>query len=62
MDSKADIKIEEAQEGTDERVITISGTERNIQTAQYLLQQCVKEFSGPIGGGTGSNSGFGSGY
>ena len=62
MDSKADIKIAEAQEGTDERVITISGTERNIQTAQYLLQQCVREFAGPAGGGSGGNSGFGSGF
>lgn len=62
MDSKADIKIAEAVEGADERVITISGTERNIQTAQYLLQQCVREFSGPVGGGSGGSSGFGSGF
>ena len=62
MDSKADIKIAEAVEGADERVITISGTERNIQTAQYLLQQCVREFAGPVGGGGGKNSGFGSGF
>merc|ERR1719361_1104459 len=43
MDSKADIKIAEAVEGSQERIITISGTERNIQTAQYLLQQCRLE-------------------
>ena len=62
MDSKADIKIAESIEGSDERIITISGTERNIQTAQYLLQQCVREFAGPVGGGSGGNSGFGSGF
>ena len=62
MDSKADIKIAEAVEGSQERIITISGTERNIQTAQYLLQQCVREFSGPSSGGSSGYSGFGGGH
>ena len=62
MDSKANIKIAEAVEGTEERVITISGTERNIQTAQYLLQQCVREFAGTSGAGSGGNPGYGSGF
>merc|ERR1711884_214235 len=41
-DSKAGITIGEANEN-DERVITIEGTAKQIQTAQYLLQQAVKE-------------------
>ena len=45
-DSKAGITIGEANEN-DERVITIEGTAKQIQTAQYLLQQAVKEHQGP---------------
>ena len=45
-DSKAGITIGEANEN-DERVITIEGTQKQIQTAQYLLQQAVKEHQGP---------------
>jgi len=44
MDSQADIKVDEPEEGSDDRVITITGTPQNIQTAQYLLQQCVRTF------------------
>merc|ERR1712189_81501 len=41
-DSKASIILGEANE-QDERVITIEGSPKQIQTAQYLLQQAVKE-------------------
>jgi len=44
MDSQADIKVDEPEEGSDDRVITITGTPESIQTAQYLLQQCVRTF------------------
>jgi len=44
MDSQADIKVDEPEEGSDDRVITITGTPQSIQTAQYLLQQCVRTF------------------
>lgn len=44
-DSKAGITLGEANEN-DERVITIEGTAKQIQTAQYLLQQAVKEHQG----------------
>ena len=37
-DSGAHIIVDPAQ-GSDERIITISGTQTQIQTAQYLLQQ-----------------------
>jgi len=43
QDSNAIIKILEAKEGAEERIISITGTDRSIQIAQYLLQQCVKE-------------------
>merc|ERR1719370_2161803 len=41
--SKAQIKIEEPEESTAERVITISGELKQIKMAQYLLQQAVRE-------------------
>merc|ERR1711999_38344 len=44
-DSKASIILGEANE-QDERVITIEGSPKQIQTAQYLLQQAVKEHQG----------------
>ena len=50
-DSKAGITLGEANEN-DERVITIEGTAKQIQTAQYLLQQAVKEHQGPREGGS----------
>ena len=64
-DSKAGITIDEAAPGTNERIITITGSKRQIQTAQYLLQQSVRENSGGGGGGGGGgngNAGGGGGY
>jgi len=49
-DSKATITIDEPLPGSQERIITITGTERSIQTAQYLLQQSVRDHSNPPGG------------
>jgi len=43
-DSRADIQIAEPESGSRERIITISGSKQAIQTAQYLLQQSVREF------------------
>ncbi|GAB6018779.1 hypothetical protein CHUAL_000444 [Chamberlinius hualienensis] len=45
-DSGAGIIIDEAVPGSSERVITISGTSQQIQMAQYLLQQSVRDHSG----------------
>jgi len=50
-DSKATITIDEPAPGSTERVITIAGNKKQIQTAQYLLQQSVRENSGVGGGG-----------
>ncbi|UYV80134.1 hypothetical protein LAZ67_18001802, partial [Cordylochernes scorpioides] len=44
-ESGAGITIDESQPGSNERVITISGTPQQIQMAQYLLQQNVREHS-----------------
>ncbi|CAI5439424.1 unnamed protein product [Caenorhabditis angaria] len=41
QDSGAQITLEQAT-GQPERIITITGTEQQIHTAQYLLQQCVR--------------------
>ncbi|CAB3407071.1 unnamed protein product [Caenorhabditis bovis] len=41
QESGAQITLEAAQ-GQPERIITITGTEHQIHTAQYLLQQCVR--------------------
>ncbi len=66
-DSKATITIDEPQQGSNERIITITGTERQIQTAQYLLQQSVRENApaslltggaGGQGGGPYGNGGY----
>jgi len=46
-DSKATITIDEPLPGSQERIITITGSERSIQTAQYLLQQSVRDHSNP---------------
>jgi heterogeneous nuclear ribonucleoprotein K len=46
-DSKASITIDEPVQGSQERIITITGTQRQIQTAQFLLQQSVREHAGP---------------
>ena len=54
-DSKANITIDEPLPGSNERIITIAGSQRQIQTAQFLLQQSVREhgpqagFNGPPG-------------
>lgn len=45
MESGADIKIDRGEPGQD-RIITIRGTQEQIQNAQYLLQMCVKKYSG----------------
>merc|ERR1712223_1668940 len=46
-DSKASITIDEPVQGSNERIITITGSQRQIQTAQFLLQQSVREHAGP---------------
>lgn len=48
-DSCCSISIEDARPGSDDRIITITGGEQQIKHAQYLLQQSVREFGGPIG-------------
>jgi len=50
-DSKATITIDEPLPGSNERIITINGTQRSIQTAQYLLQQSVRDHNSQQGGG-----------
>lgn len=44
--SNAQIVIDEALTGSNDRIITISGTPDQIQNAQYLLQLSVKQNSG----------------
>lgn len=39
----ADIKFTESESNNKERLITISGSQEQIQYAQYLMQQCVRE-------------------
>lgn len=51
MESQAQIKVDEPEDGSEDRVITISGTPQSIQTAQYLLQQCVRTYGKPARGG-----------
>eukprot|EP00095_Tigriopus_kingsejongensis_P001447 maker-scaffold207_size258870-snap-gene-0.11 protein:Tk01447 transcript:maker-scaffold207_size258870-snap-gene-0.11-mRNA-1 annotation:"heterogeneous nuclear ribonucleoprotein k-like isoform x1" len=46
-DSKAIIEIDEPAPGSNERIITIKGTKDQIQTAQYFLQQSVRENANP---------------
>jgi heterogeneous nuclear ribonucleoprotein K len=52
-DSKASITIDEPVQGSNERIITITGSQRQIQTAQFLLQQSVREHAGPPQSGFG---------
>jgi len=47
MRSGADIKIDEPLHNSNDRIITITGMPEQIQNAQYLLQQSVKEYGGP---------------
>ncbi|XP_072038598.1 heterogeneous nuclear ribonucleoprotein K-like isoform X2 [Amphiura filiformis] len=60
QDSNAKIKIDEPQPGSNDRIITITGTQEQITNAQYLLQRSVKQGSGygkQGGGGGGGGSG-----
>merc|ERR1719187_947665 len=41
----ANITIDEPAAGSNDRIITITGTQDQIQNAQYLLQMSVKEYS-----------------
>lgn len=41
----ASIKIDEPLEGSKDRIITITGTQDQIQNAQYLLQNSVKQYA-----------------
>ena len=59
-DSRATITIDEPVAGSVERIISISGNQRSIQTAQYLLQQSVREHAGPAAAGIGNS--FGGGF
>ncbi|ELV11574.1 Heterogeneous nuclear ribonucleoprotein K [Tupaia chinensis] len=45
-ESGASIKIDEPLEGSEDRIITITGTQGQVQNAQYLLQNSVKQYSG----------------
>ena len=49
-DSRANISIDEAVTGNNERIITITGTKKQIEMAQYLLQQSVREHGTGAGG------------
>nr|XP_045007178.1 heterogeneous nuclear ribonucleoprotein K-like [Jaculus jaculus] len=44
-ESGASIKIDEPLEGSEDRIITIAGTQDQIQNAQYLLQNSVKQYA-----------------
>uniref|UniRef100_A0A2I3GB51 K Homology domain-containing protein n=1 Tax=Nomascus leucogenys TaxID=61853 RepID=A0A2I3GB51_NOMLE len=43
-ESGASIKIDEPLEGSEDRIITITGAQDQIQNAQYLLQNSVKQY------------------
>uniref|UniRef100_A0A8I5ZZG4 Heterogeneous nuclear ribonucleoprotein K n=1 Tax=Rattus norvegicus TaxID=10116 RepID=A0A8I5ZZG4_RAT len=45
-ESGASIKTDEPLEGSEDRIITITGTQDQIQNTQYLLQNSVKQYSG----------------
>ncbi len=59
-ESRCNITIGEADAGSSERIITIVGTSTQIQLAQYLLQQSVREHGGS-GPPPAQQSGFGGG-
>lgn len=44
FESECTISIEDARPGSDDRIITITGTEQQIKHAQYLLQQSVRQY------------------
>ncbi|KAG8181729.1 hypothetical protein JTE90_028268 [Oedothorax gibbosus] len=50
-DSAANINIEEATQGSNDRIITITGILNQAQMAQHLMQQSVRENQGGGGGG-----------
>jgi heterogeneous nuclear ribonucleoprotein K len=50
-ESRCNIAIGEVEEGSNDRIITIVGTQTQIQLAQYLLQQSVREHSRPPASG-----------
>lgn len=52
-ESNAFIQIDEALPGSTDRIITITGTPKEIQAAQYMLQQSVRENLASGGGGGG---------
>ncbi|XP_055531933.1 heterogeneous nuclear ribonucleoprotein K homolog [Wyeomyia smithii] len=54
-ESNAFIQIDEALPGSTDRIITITGTPKEIQAAQYMLQQSVRENLAGGGGGGGFN-------
>lgn len=56
-ESNAFIQIDEALPGSTDRIITITGTPKEIQAAQYMLQQSVRE-NLASGGGGGGGGGF----
>ena len=43
-ESSAFIQIDEALPGSTDRIITITGTQKQIQMAQYMLQQRYEPF------------------
>uniref|UniRef100_A0A2M4A5Y8 Putative polyc-binding hnrnp-k protein hrb57a/hnrnp n=2 Tax=Anopheles triannulatus TaxID=58253 RepID=A0A2M4A5Y8_9DIPT len=49
-ESNAFIQIDEALPGSNDRIITITGTPKEIQAAQYMLQQSVRENLGSTTG------------
>ncbi|XP_049877171.1 heterogeneous nuclear ribonucleoprotein K [Pectinophora gossypiella] len=53
-ESGAGIEIAEPLPGSNDRIITITGTQQRIQMAQYLLQQSVHESNPNLGGGRGN--------
>ncbi|TKC44643.1 hypothetical protein EI555_014085 [Monodon monoceros] len=44
-ESGASIKIDEPLEGSEDRIITSTGTQDQIQNAQYWLQDSVKKYA-----------------
>ncbi|KAF7480703.1 Hypothetical predicted protein [Marmota monax] len=45
-ESRASIRIEEPLEGSEDQIITFTGTQDQIQNVSYLLQNSVKQYSG----------------
>uniref|UniRef100_A0A2K6LJ15 Heterogeneous nuclear ribonucleoprotein K n=1 Tax=Rhinopithecus bieti TaxID=61621 RepID=A0A2K6LJ15_RHIBE len=45
LEAGASIKIDEPLEGSEDRIITITGTQDQIQNSQYLLQNSVKQYA-----------------